>query len=597
MAEKKCNCPFSFEKGGEINETSNITGKWDMESLCNFCEEISVFETAYNLDKTALGYIKGYADSSFGTIIVLLTQDQILKLTFDTQLLAMKAKAFFEEKFEGIYKIYQTEGNPANVLLVRIIESEQPIQDDQGFEAGGDLQKELDNFDWEQLFNNDIPSKEKLEEFEKELKAEEKAHNWENKQKIFKAISATGKDWNDAALFRIKLVKGYMADMIRYAKSGRHEDAFYAFEDSLKEIDGLRGLEFEARKYANLLEKRLRYIYDDLYHTIPKYRKYKEGGEVKKGIYAEMQERKKMLQSYFNDENSPYTEYDIVKKGDVYADLFYGGWYYVEDFSQEKTGDYINLQKNDGTHHKLYLVQFVRAIQGDDMDSDSRWLLTNTQNKEKWDDLVQRTVQGNKEREEIRSNYEQHHGKRLSDSEINSMNRYERERYVRGYKEGGKLENLTKDQKKAFSNLNKLEKKEEPKSQTNIIEQKKPSEYKIEEFINPDDSVSYTLKARNLQTGRWDVLYGDVEQIKFKKILKSENLEFDNIKKDIFEFSTKQKKFVKKPTSPEFKKQEELDTESIRDAILILQDLLDTVEGQERKDIEEAIEVLKMTIE
>jgi DNA repair protein RadC/predicted ABC-type ATPase len=75
-----------------------------------------------------------------------------------------------------------------------------------------------------------------------------------------------------------------------------------------------------------------------------------------------------------------------------------------------------------------------------------------------------------------------------------------------------------------------------------------PAEYRIQKFINPiTDETTFTLLGRNPRTNRWDIQYADQEPNYFRELMKVNHIiDLDNIEPEVFEFSPKEKKFVKR---------------------------------------------------
>jgi hypothetical protein len=159
-----------------------------------------------------------------------------------------------------------------------------------------------DDFDWNKVFEPLSPEEEK--ELFLKLKKEEKDTITNEKNIHAKNIRAKGSNWNEAFIFRVKSARYSISKFIEWAKKKDDEKAKDWFNESLEHIDSIKELGYEARRYGNSMEKRLRNYYDELYIKNNKNPKYAKGGTI--------QDAKSIFDKYEKNEDNNYNAENIV---------------------------------------------------------------------------------------------------------------------------------------------------------------------------------------------------------------------------------------------------------------------------------------------
>lgn len=140
------------------------------------------------------------------------------------------------------------------------------------FEDGGAT------FDWSEVFKP--LTDEEIERSAKELKENESADLKRRKDAYKEKIRASGKDWNDAFLRRVRAVKNSIQDFVDAHNRGSESATNYA-RYAFEEIEGVKEMGFGASKYANELEKKFRTLYDKAMIKNQKIDKFAHGGRLK----------------------------------------------------------------------------------------------------------------------------------------------------------------------------------------------------------------------------------------------------------------------------------------------------------------------------
>jgi len=132
------------------------------------------------------------------------------------------------------------------------------------------------NFDYNKLFES--LSKEKQEILNLSAKNEEKKSKTDVKNAYAYEIKATGVDWNDAFINRVKSAKNDIEKFVEKSNLKDYKNAQDYWESALDNIESIRELGFEARTYANNLENKLRSLYNQSFIKGTKILKYEGGG-------------------------------------------------------------------------------------------------------------------------------------------------------------------------------------------------------------------------------------------------------------------------------------------------------------------------------
>jgi len=113
------------------------------------------------------------------------------------------------------------------------------------------------NFDWSKVFEPlSVEEKKILQETAQKEESEAKTKQKDN---FAKSIRATGKNWNEAFLNRVKDAKFNMMKFAENLKKNNEQARSY-YNYSREAIDGVRELNYGAEKYADVLEKKLEMV-------------------------------------------------------------------------------------------------------------------------------------------------------------------------------------------------------------------------------------------------------------------------------------------------------------------------------------------------
>jgi hypothetical protein len=133
------------------------------------------------------------------------------------------------------------------------------------------------DFDWNKLY--EPLSKEEEAILDAKAKTEKEKERVDEKNAWAKQIRAKGKDWNEAFLNRVNSAKHNVDKLIEWHNKIGISEKTKAYSAYAKEdIDSIKELKFEAVKYAENLEKKLKEFHNTMFTSSNKKAK---GGKVK----------------------------------------------------------------------------------------------------------------------------------------------------------------------------------------------------------------------------------------------------------------------------------------------------------------------------